>query len=217
MAGLVDLVIHAKFVVRQRGLATPAVCEHLEAFVDQALVMQLLESPKHALGIGLVESLVVVVEVDPASLAGYVGAPVFCVLQHGCAAVLVELVNAELLNFGAARDLELAFCLYLGGESVGVPAETTFDAVSLHCLEARNHVFGVAGKQVSVVRQAVGKGRAVVKDEFFGVFGFAQVDAGLKSAVFLPVGKHLLLKLWKARAWVYALAGRIGVHLWIHE
>ena len=105
MASLVDLVVHAQFVVRQRGLAAPAVCEHLEAFVDQAFVVQLLEGPEHALGIGLVESLVVVVEVDPARLAGYIGAPVFCVLQHGCAAVLVELVDAELLDFGATRDL----------------------------------------------------------------------------------------------------------------
>ena len=115
MARLVHLVIHAQFVVRQRGLAAPAVCEHLEAFVDQAFVVQLLEGPEHALGIGLIESLVVVVEVDPASLAGYVGAPVFGVLQHGCAAVLVELVDAELLDFGAARDLQLALSLYLGG------------------------------------------------------------------------------------------------------
>ena len=114
MAGLVDLVIHAQFVVRQRGLAAPAVCEHLEAFVDQALVVQLLEGPEHALGIGLIESLVVVVEVDPASLAGHIGAPVFGVLQHGCAAVLVELVDAELLDFGATGDLELALSLYLG-------------------------------------------------------------------------------------------------------
>ena len=105
MASLVDLVVHAQFVVRQRGLAAPAVCEHLEAFVDQAFVVQLLERPEHALGIGLVESLVVIVEVNPARLAGYIGAPVFGVLQHGCAAVLVELVNAELLDFGATRDL----------------------------------------------------------------------------------------------------------------
>ena len=77
--------------------------------------MQLLEGPEHALGIGLVESLVVIVEVNPARLAGYIGAPVFCVFQHGCAAVLVELVDAELLDFGATRDLELTLCLYLGG------------------------------------------------------------------------------------------------------
>ena len=99
---------------------------------------------------------------------------------------------------------------------MGVPAETTFDAVTLHGLEAGNHVFGVTGKKVSVVRKPVGEGWAVVKDEFFGVFGLALVNAGLKSAVFLPVGKHLLFKLWKARAWVYALTGRIGIHLWVH-
>ena len=66
------------------------------------------------------------------------------------------------------------------------------------------------------MRQAVGKGWTVVKDEFFGVFGLALVNAGLKSAVFLPVGKHLLFEVWKARAGVHTLAGRIGVDLWIH-
>ena len=100
---------------------------------------------------------------------------------------------------------------------MGVPAETAFDAVSLHCLEAGNHVFGVPGKKVSVVRKTVSEGRAVVKDEFFGVFGLALVNAGLKCAIFLPIGKHLLFELRKARARVYALTGRIGVHLWIHE
>ena len=67
--------------------------------------MQLLESPEHTLCVGLIESLVVVVKVDPASLAGHIGAPIFCVLQDRRAAVVVELVDAELLDFGASRDL----------------------------------------------------------------------------------------------------------------
>ena len=67
--------------------------------------MQLLESPEHTLCVWLIERLVVVVEVDPASLTGHIGAPIFGVLQHGCTAVLVELVDAELLDFGASRDL----------------------------------------------------------------------------------------------------------------
>ena len=100
---------------------------------------------------------------------------------------------------------------------MGVPAETTLDAVALHGLEAGNHVFGVPGKQVSVVGKSVGEGWAVIKDEFLGVFGLALVNAGLKSAIFLPVGKHLLFELRKARAWVYALTGRVGIHLWVHS
>ena len=105
MTGLVDVVIHAKFVVRKRCLAAPAIGKHLETFVDQSLVVQLLEGPEHALGKRLVESLVVVVKVDPASLAGHVGAPVFGVFEHGCAAVIVELVDAESLDLRATRDL----------------------------------------------------------------------------------------------------------------
>ena len=99
---------------------------------------------------------------------------------------------------------------------MGIPAETTLYAVSLHRLEAGNHVFGIPGKQVTIVRQTIGEGRAVVKDELLGVFGLALVNAGLKSAVFLPIGKHLLFEVRKARAWVHTLTGRIGVDLWIH-
>ena len=99
---------------------------------------------------------------------------------------------------------------------MGIPAESAFYSIALHGLEAGNHVFGVSGKQVTVVRQTIGEGRTVVKDELFGVFGLALVNAGLKSAVFLPVGKHLLFEVRKARAWVHTLTGRIGVDLWIH-
>ena len=52
---------------------------------------------------------------------------------------------------------------------MSIPAETTLYSVALHGLETRHHVFGVTGKKVAVVRKAVGKRRAVVEHEFFGV------------------------------------------------
>ena len=90
---------------------------------------------------------------------------------------------------------------------MGIPAKSTLNAVAAHGLVTRNHVFGVPGKQVTVVRQSVCERRAVVKDEFFGVFGLALVDAGLKCAVLLPIGKHLLLQVREARAWVHTVTG----------
>ena len=52
---------------------------------------------------------------------------------------------------------------------MSIPAETSLDTVALHGLETRHHVFGVTGKKVTIVRQAVGEGRAVVEHKFFGV------------------------------------------------
>ncbi len=101
---LVDLIVHAKFVVRKRSFTSPAVRQNLETFVNQAFFVELLECPKHALGVIGVQSLVVVIEVNPASLASDVGAPVLGVLQNRGLAELVELGNAKLLDLWSSGD-----------------------------------------------------------------------------------------------------------------
>ena len=92
---LVDVLVHPQLVVGQRGLVVPAVGQHAEALVGEPLVVQLLEGPHDALHVGEVEGLVVVVEVDPAGLAGHVVAPLRGVLEDGLAALRVELLDAE--------------------------------------------------------------------------------------------------------------------------
>ncbi|MCY1230090.1 hypothetical protein D9M72_424870 [compost metagenome] len=47
LAVLVDVVIHAQFMVGQRGLVLPAVRQDAVAVVGQALFVQLLEGPEH--------------------------------------------------------------------------------------------------------------------------------------------------------------------------
>ena len=164
----VGVVVHPQLVVGQRGLAPPAVRQHLEALVDQALVPQLLEGPHDALHVGEVERLVVVLEVDPARLPGYVVLPVAGVAQHGLAAGLVELLDAHGEDAGLAGDAEQPFGLDLGGQAVAVPAEPALDPPALHGAKARHQVLDVAGEQVAVVRQPVGERRAVVEDELVG-------------------------------------------------
>ena len=82
MTGLVDLVVHLQLMVRKWSLAAPTVGQHLEAFVNETLVMKFLECPQHTFGVVLIKGLVVIVEVDPASLASHIGAPILGVLQH---------------------------------------------------------------------------------------------------------------------------------------
>ena len=114
------------------------------------------------------ERLVVVVEVDPAGLAGDVVAPLPRVLHDRLAALGVEGLDAELEDLLLGLDAELAHRLELGGQPVGVPAEAALDPAAAHRLVAGDDVLDVAGEQVAVVRQPVGEGRAVVEDELVG-------------------------------------------------
>ncbi len=128
--------------------------------------MQLLEGPEHGLHVLDVERLVVVLEVHPARLAGDVALPFVGVLHDGGAAGVVELVDAHGLDLGLVRHAQLLHGFQLGGQAVGVPAEAALHAAAALGLVAAHEVFGVAGQEVAVVRQAVGEGRAVVEDEF---------------------------------------------------
>ena len=197
---LVDVVVHAQLVVGQRRLVLPAVGQHAEALVDQALVVHGLEGPDDRLHEAGVERLVVVVEVDPARLAGDVVAPVPGVLQHRLAADLVELLDAQLADLVGRLQPELAHRLELGGQPVGVPAEAPLDPLAAHRLVARDDVLDVAGEQVAVVRQPVGEGGPVVEDELIGPVGagLASIDRGLEGPVGLPVAQDLLLEVGEA-------------------
>ena len=61
------------------------------------------------------------------------------------------------------------------------------------------------------MRQAIGKWRAVVENEFLGALSLALINGFLKSARFFPVFEGLLLYFRKRRARVYAesLTGRV--------
>ena len=134
LAVFVNLIVHAKFVVGKWGFTSPAVGQHLEAFVDQALFVELFESPEHALGVVGVQSLVVVIKINPTCLTGYVGAPVFGVLQNRGLAKLVELCNAELFDLRSTGDAKQSLSLNLCGKTVSVPTKATLNAIAAHGL-----------------------------------------------------------------------------------
>jgi len=193
----VGVVVHPQLVVGQRGLAAPAVRQHLEALVDQALVPQLPEGPHDALHVGEVERLVVILEVDPARLPGHVVLPLVRVAQHGLAAGLVELLDAHRDDVGLAGDAKQAFGLHLGGQPVAVPAEPALHALSLHGTEPWDQVFDVAGDQVPVVGEPVGERRPVVEHEL--VVGRALPDRLAERVAGLPVVQHLALERGEVR------------------
>ncbi len=87
---LVDVVVHAQFVRGQGRLVAPAVRQHAVALVGEALVVERLERPQHALHVGRVQRLVAALEVDPAGLTRDVVLPVARVLEHRLAGLGVE-------------------------------------------------------------------------------------------------------------------------------
>ncbi len=210
LAVAVGAGVHPQLGGGQRGLAAPAVGQHPERLVDQALVVERLERPHDALHEGEVEGLVVVVEVDPARLAGHVVAPLVRVAHDRGAAHLVELLDAERLDLGLHLEAEFALGLDLGRQAVAVPAEPALDPATEHGLQARHRVLDVAGEQVAVVRQTVGEGRTVVEDELvLAVLACrAVLDAGLEGVVLGPVVEHAAFQLREGRLRRHTRLGR---------
>ena len=179
------VVVHPQFVVGQRGFVAPAVRQHPVALVGQALVPQLFERPDHRLHVGQVEGLVVVVEVDPAGLAGHIRLPFVGVAQHRFTAGLVERRDTHGIDLRLVGDAQLAFDFQLGGQPVGVPAEPALHLGAAHGAIPRDDVFDVAGEQVPIVGQAVGERRPVVEHVLRGAV--AAGDAGAEGVVARPV------------------------------
>ena len=180
--------------------------------------MQLLESPKHALGIRRVKSLIVIIEIDPTGLTSHIFAPLVGVFENRSAAIVVELIDAESLDLGATRNAKLAFSLNLGGKTVGIPAEATLNTKTAHRLIARHCVFGITSQKVTIVWQTVSERRAVIKDELRCVLVFQLVNRCLKSLIFRPKIKNLLFDSAETRAGDHAIAHakRRSIVLWIH-
>ena len=194
LAVLVDVVVHAEFVVGQRRLVLPAVRKDTVAVVGEALLMKLLEGPEYGLHVLDVEGLVVVLEVNPTGLAGDVGLPLVGVLHDGGTAGVIELIDAHGFDLRLVRHAQLLHGFELCRQSVRVPAEAALHSLAALGLVAAYQVLGVAGQQVAVVREAVGEGRAIVEDEFVASVRarIALVDAGLEGAVFIPVFEDAL-------------------------
>ena len=207
-------VVHPRLGVAERRLAAPAVGQHPEPLVDQALVPQRPERPHDALHVVEVEGLVVVVEVDPPGLAVDVALPLVGVAQHARAAGVVELGDPEGRDRRVAGDAQLLLGLDLGRQPVAVPAEAAGDDLPAHRAVARHGVLDEAGQQVAVVGQAVGERRAVVEHELVGALGLAAGDRLEERRLPLPALEDLLLEAGEVRAGVDGRVGPGGVGRW---
>ena len=129
---LTVLIALVGFEVRKRSGESRAVRLDAVALVDEALVEALLEHPPHGFHEVLVHGLVARVEVDPAAHAAHGLLPFARVLEHLAAAGFVELVDAEVLDFGNAGEAQFVLNERFNRKAVAVPTETARNLLALH-------------------------------------------------------------------------------------
>ena len=120
---LTVLIALVGFEVRKRSGESWAVRLDAVALVDEALVEALFEHPPHGFHEVLVHGLVARVEVHPAAHAAHGLLPFAGVLEHLAAASFVELVDAELLDFGNAGEAQFVLNEGFNRKAMAVPTE----------------------------------------------------------------------------------------------
>ena len=198
---LTVLITLVRFEVRKRSSERRAVRLDAVALVDEALVEALLEHPPHRFHEVLVHGLVALVEVHPAAHAAHRLLPFAGVLEHLAAAGFVELIDAKLLDFGNASEAQFVLHERFNRKAVAVPTETARNLLALHGPVTRNDVLDGTGKQVTVVRKARCKRRAIVESVRFG-FRTA-VKRLLEAFVLVPQAEHALFNLRKGLFFLY--------------
>jgi hypothetical protein len=186
------LVALGDLVGRQRRAAARAVGDDLVTLVEQVAVPHRLQRPPDRLDVARLERVVGIVHVDPVADPLGQRAPVGEVLEHGLAALAVELRDAVALDVVLGSKTELLLHGDLDRQPVRVPAGLALDVVPGHRLVAREDVFEDACEHVVRARVSVGGRRALVEHERRRPFAVAQ--RRLEDVALAPAGEHLLLQ-----------------------
>ena len=190
---VLDVLVALRDLVRgQRGAAAHAVGHDLVALVEQVALPHRLQRPPDRFHVARVERVVRVVHVDPVGDPLRQRLPVGQVLQHGRAALGVELGDAVALDVLLGLEPELLLDGDLDRQPVRVPAGLALDVVPGHRLVAREDVLEDARQHVVRARVAVGGRRALVEDERRRPLAVAQ--RRLEDVALAPAGQHLLLE-----------------------
>ncbi len=199
------LVAERHLVAGQRRAVARAVRDDLEALVEQLLVPQLAQRPPDRLDVVGVERPVRMLEVDPVADPLGQPRPVLQELEHGLAALLVELRDPVLLDLLLALDPELVLHGDLDRQAVAVPAALALGVEAAHRLVAREDVLEDARQHVVRTGAAVGGRRPLVEDIRRRALAAAHrlpVDVALAPALedlLLEGGKRHVLGEWAVR------------------
>ena len=158
------LVALRHFVGGQGRTAAGAVRDDLEALVEEAAVVDLLECPPFGLDEVVLVGDIGVVHVGPEADDFREVFPHALVFPDGLFAFGDERLETIFFDLLLAVEAELLLDFDLNGQAVGVPAGLAGNEVVLHGAVPRDHVLDDTGQDVTDVRFAVRGGRAVIED-----------------------------------------------------
>ena len=167
-------------------------------FIEQTLIGDLLQRPPDGLDVIIVVGNVGVLHIRPVADAFGHTLPFALVFPYGLLAFLDERFDAVLLDLLLAVEVEELFDFQLNRQTVGIPAGFAQNLLALHRLIARNQILDRAGFDMTDVRLAVRRWRAVVEREY--VAAFALVDRTLEDVVLVPETDDLMLARLRIRA-----------------
>ena len=154
---------HLAGAERRSALRPPP--DDLVPLIEEALLRELSERPPDALDVRAVVGDVRVAEVGPEGDPLGQRLPLTGVSEDRLDALLDEGLDAVLLDGRLAVEAQLLLDLDLDRQPVRVPPRLARHAPAAHRLVSREEVLDDAREHVAVVRQAVGRGRALVEDE----------------------------------------------------
>ena len=139
---MIGVVIHGDFGFGYRSSEFGVVHEDFAAFVDFTGFVELLEGPPDGFHEVFVHGAVAVVEIDPTTDAVDGASPSLGICNHGFTGfddvILEGPFGADVATVG---DAELFLDEVLGGETVAIPAPTTFNSVAVHGPETWDGIF----------------------------------------------------------------------------
>ena len=157
-------------------------------FVDPLFFPELFKHPPDGLHKVGVHGFIIVIKIDPTAHAGDGFAPFADIGLHHGTAFFVKHIHPGFHNRGGTGQSQSILGQRFDGQTVTVPAKTTFHILAAHGLITRHDVFDGARQQVTIMRQPGGKRRAVVEHKLIGVRPLIQTL--LENAPGLPKREH---------------------------
>ena len=187
------LVALGNLVRGKRRTAAWAVRNNLMSFVKESLVPDFLERPPLGFNEVIFVGDVRMLHVSPEAYNVGKFFPHALVLPNGLTAFFDERLNAVFFNLLLAIDAESLFDLKLNRKAVCIPACLTENLFALHGLIARQHILDNTCKNVSDMRFAVCRRRAVIEGKC--VAALALVDCLLCNVLFFPEIENVFFTL----------------------
>ena len=161
------------------------------AFIEQALLVELLQQPPEGLDVAVIVSDVRVFHVHPIAHLVRQVLPLLRELHHVLAAGGVVVGHGDGLADVFLRDAQRLLHAQLHGESVRIPSGLALHLEALHRLVAAEDVLDGTSHDVVNARHTVGRGRSF--EEYEGRTSFTFCHTLGENLVFVPFLQHFLV------------------------